>query len=295
MEMSNITSSLSELVPGVSCTNVTMASVERDEIVVTSSNDENGNHQDHEERCHLQELKVSIKGVAENAKMEMSNITSSLTELVPGVSCTNIIMASAEKDEFVVTSSNDNDSDHQDHEEQSHLQEPKVSEQASVQQEAITTAGKAALVVHPPEEDLLDLNAEPTGHATVSAAAVPAAPPAVVQEDLMDLTEVAPAPVMALSPGDLAGLDMGQAVASNPAPDMQLLDLSLAEEPVTSNAVPSHNHDLLDLDQSWTQTTNTAAAASENIPRLDRPSVSSCSMAALLPGNAGHQAEALLA
>jgi hypothetical protein len=275
-----------------------MASAEKDEFVVTSSNGNFGDHQDQEERCQLPERKISsIKGVVENAKMEMSNIASNLSELVPGVSCTNITMASAEKDEVVVTSFNENDGDHQDHAEQCHLQEPKVSEQVSVHQEA--TAGKAALVVQPPEDDLLDLNAEPTGHATAAAPAAPAAA-RVVQEDLMDLAEVvavtvAPAPEMALSLGDLAGLDMGQAVASNPVPDVQLLNLSLDAEPVTSNAVPNHNHDLLALDQSWTQPTNTAAAASENVSRLDRPLVSSCSFVALLPDNAGHQAEALLA
>jgi len=207
-------------------------------------------------------------------------------------------MASAEKDEFVVTRSSDYDGDHEDQEERCHLQEPKVSGQVLVQQEASIIACKAAPVVQPREDNLLDLNVEPTGHETAAAAAAPAAMP-VVQEDLLDLTEVGPATAvpaseMALSPGDLAGLDMGQArVASNPALDVQLLDLSLATETVTSNAVPSHNHDLLDLDQSWTQPTN-IASASENLPRLDRPPVSSCSMGVPLPGNAGHQAEGLL-
>jgi len=88
------------------------------------------------------------------------------------------------------------------------------------------------------------------------------------------------APEMALPPGDLAGVDMGQAVASNPAPDMQLLDFSLAADPV-----PSHNHDLMDCDQSWTQPTNTVAAASENTPRQDSPPVSSCCVAAPPPGD----------
>jgi len=247
-----------------------------------------------------QGLWSSINWVVENGKMEMSNITSSLSELVPGVSCTCVTMASAEKDEFVVTKSSDYDGDHKAQEERCHLQGPKVSGQVLVQHEAITTAGKAALVVQPPEDNLLDLNAELTGNATPAAAAAPAAPPVVVQEDLLDLTEVVPATAapaleLVLSLGDLAGLDMGQVVASNPLPDVQLLDLSLASEPVTSNAVPSHNHDFLDLDQSWTQAMNTAAAASENIPRVDRPPVSSCSMAALLPSNVGRQAEALLA
>jgi len=88
------------------------------------------------------------------------------------------------------------------------------------------------------------------------------------------------APEIVQSPSDLAELDMSQAVASNPAPDVQLLDLSLAAEPVTSNAAPSHDHDPIDL----TQPTETVAAASENILQLDRPPVSSCSMAAPLPG-----------
>jgi len=247
-----------------------------------------------------QGLWSSVNWVVENAKMEMSNITSSLSDLVPVVSCTNITMASAEKDEFVVTRSSDYDGDHEDQEERCHLQEPKVSGQVLVQEEAITTAGKAALVVQPPEDNLLDLNAEPTRHAIPAAAAAPAAPPAVVQDDLLDLTEVVPAtvaaaPEMALSPGDLAGLDLGQVVALSPVPDVQLLDLSVTAEPVTCNAVPSHNHDLLYLDQSWTRPTNTAATASENVPRIDRPPVSSCSMAAPLPGNVGRRAEAWLA
>jgi len=246
-----------------------------------------------------QGLWSSLNWVVENAKMEISSITSSLSEFVPGVSCTDITMASAERDEMVVTRSGDYDGDHKDREKRCHLQEAKVSGQVPVQQEAITTAGKTALMVQPPEDNLLDLDAEPTGHATPAAGAAPAALP-VVQEDLVDLTDVVPtaamsAPEMALSLGDLAGLDMGQVLASSPMPDMQLLDLSLAAEPVTSNAAPSHNHDLLDLDQSWTQPTNTAAVASENIPRLARPPVFSCSMAAPLPGNVGCQAEALLA
>jgi len=218
----------------------------------------------------------------------MSNITSSLSELVPGVSCRNV---GAEQDEFVVARADDYDSDREG---RGYLQEPKVSG------EVITTSGKATLVVRPPEDDLVDLNVEPTGHATPAAVAALAAQPVVVQEDLMDLTEVvpataAPAPEMALFLGDFVGLDMGQAVESNPVPDVQLLDISQPAEPVTSNAVPSHNHDLLDFDQSWAQPTNTAVAASETIPRLDRPPVSSCSMAASLPSNAGLQAEALLA
>jgi len=249
-------------------------------------------------KCLDQGLWSSINWVVENAKMETSNISS---ELVPGVSCTNITMASAEKDEFVVTRSSDYDDDHEDQEERGHLQEPTVSGQVLVQQqEAITTAGKAALVVQPLEDNRLDLDAEPTGRATLAALAAPAAPSVVLQEDIVDLTEVvaataSPAPEMALSLGDLAGLDMGKVVVSNPMLHVKLLDLSLAAEPVTSNAVPSHNHDLLDLDQSWTQPTNTVAASSENIPRLDRPPVSSCSMTALLPGNVRRQAEALLA
>jgi len=89
------------------------------------------------------------------------------------------------------------------------------------------------------------------------------------------------APEMVMSLSDLARLDMGQAVASTPAPKVQLLDLSLAAEPVTPNAVPSYDNDLLDL----TQPTDTIATASENILRLFRPPVSSCSMAAPLLGN----------
>jgi hypothetical protein len=65
-------------------------------------------------------------------------------------------------------------------------------------------------------------------------------------------------PEMASSPGDPAGVDTGLAVALYPAPDAQLSDLSLDAEPATSNAVPSHNHDLLDL-------TFGVVAASENI------------------------------
>jgi len=241
----------------------------------------------------------SINWVVETAKMEMSSISSTLSELVPGVSCTSITMASAE--EFVVNRSSDYDGDNSDQEERIHLQEPQVSGQLLVQEETIATAGRAAVVVQPPEDNLLDLNAEPTGHATAAATAAPAAPPVMVQEDLVDLTYLtevvpttaAPAPEMVPSTSDLAGLDLGQAVASNPAPDKQLLGLSVAAEPVTSTAAPSHTEDLLDLDQSWTQSTN--AAAHTNIPRLDSPLVSSCSMAAPLPGNVDRQAEALLA
>jgi len=68
-------------------------------------------------------------------------------------------------------------------------------------------------------------------------------------------------PEMVLSPGDLSGLDMGQAVASYRVPDVQLSDLSPAAEPVTPKAVPCHNRDLLDL----TQPMNTVVAASKNI------------------------------
>ena len=87
-------------------------------------------------KCLDQGLWSSINWVVENARMELSNITDSLSELVPGVSCTNVVMASAEKDEFVVTRSSDYDGDHEDQEERCHLQEPKVSGQVLVQQEA---------------------------------------------------------------------------------------------------------------------------------------------------------------
>merc|ERR1719433_195778 len=87
----------------------------------------------------------SINWVVENAKMEMSNITASLSELVPGVSCTSVTMADAEADELVVTRASDYDGDHEDQEERCHLQEPTVSGKVLVQQATITTSEPPAL------------------------------------------------------------------------------------------------------------------------------------------------------
>jgi len=274
--------------------------------------------------CYPQELLDqglwgSITWVVENAKMEMSNISSNLSELVPGVSCTNVCMASVEKDEIVITNSSDYDVAPEDQEEQCQLQEPTpvAVDHAAAQPEPEVDTSVAAPEVQQPMGNLLDLDDEPAKPTAAVPAASLAAPPPCVTQDLVDLTDIKPAPEVpaaqeTLLLGDLAGLSMGPVATAAPdaqffdpsmaapspaapCPDLQLLDLSTAAAPVASPAAPSHNDDLLDLNHSWTQPTTTAVTAGGEIPRLDRLPASSCSMAAPQPCEMGHQAAALLA
>jgi len=181
----------------------------------------------------------------------------------------------------------------------------------SVTKEKVVTSAAKAPEVQQPGGNLLDLDDMPAKQAAPTPAAGLAAPPQVTQ-DLVDLSDTKPTAAVTakeetLLLGDLDGLSMGPvataapnvqlldlSMSAAPAPNVQLLDLSMMAAPVASPAAPSHNDDLLDLGQNWTQLTTTATASGD-IPRLDRMPASSCSMAAPQPREMVPQAAALLA
>eukprot|EP00419_Tripos_fusus_P009840 CAMPEP_0172669568 /NCGR_PEP_ID=MMETSP1074-20121228/9761_1 /TAXON_ID=2916 /ORGANISM="Ceratium fusus, Strain PA161109" /LENGTH=255 /DNA_ID=CAMNT_0013486365 /DNA_START=64 /DNA_END=831 /DNA_ORIENTATION=+ len=252
--------------------------------------------------------------VVDSAKLEMSNISSNLSELVAGVSCSckSVTMAGVGKDELLITKSGDYDVAPEDQEEEEcQLQEPTAVGQATSKQEAELVASAATdPEVQQPRANLLDLDDEPVKQTAPTPATSFVAPQ--VMQDLVDLTETKPMAAMpaaeeTLLLGDLVGLSMGPVAAAAPdvqlldfsmttvpAPDVQLLDLSTTAAPAASPAAPSHHDDLLDFDQSWTEPTTTATASGD-IPRLDRLPASSCSMAAPQPCEMGPQTTALLA